>query len=110
MIATAAEANPTCFSPNPLTDVEMTFIPQYMRLVSSYRQYPPFARLTNRGDDLLVQVSQQSLVVNKILHCPVQGFPRKRAQSRPQGPAGRHPESEVVRGHGRASSALDGRR
>lgn len=32
MIATAAEANPTCFSPNPLTDVEMTFIPQYMRL------------------------------------------------------------------------------
>ncbi|KZT73377.1 FMN-linked oxidoreductase [Daedalea quercina L-15889] len=32
MIATAAEANPTCFSPTPLTDLEKTFIPAYIRL------------------------------------------------------------------------------
>ncbi|KAL6307795.1 hypothetical protein BKA93DRAFT_727023 [Sparassis latifolia] len=32
MIATAAEANPTCFSPAPLVDLENTFIPSYMRL------------------------------------------------------------------------------
>ncbi|KAI0964534.1 hypothetical protein AcW1_001332 [Taiwanofungus camphoratus] len=32
MIATAAEANPTCFSPTPLTDLETTFIPSYIRL------------------------------------------------------------------------------
>ncbi|KAI0829074.1 FMN-linked oxidoreductase [Trametes gibbosa] len=32
MIATAAEANPSCFSPNPLKDLETTFIPGYIRL------------------------------------------------------------------------------
>ncbi|KZT02205.1 FMN-linked oxidoreductase [Laetiporus sulphureus 93-53] len=32
MIATAAEANPTCFSPTPLVDLEKTFIPAYIRL------------------------------------------------------------------------------
>ncbi|EMD30861.1 hypothetical protein CERSUDRAFT_163673 [Gelatoporia subvermispora B] len=32
MIATAAEANPTCFSPRPLADLELTFIPNYIRL------------------------------------------------------------------------------
>ncbi|CCL98544.1 uncharacterized protein FIBRA_00544 [Fibroporia radiculosa] len=32
MIATAAESNPTCFSPTPLTDLETTFIPNYIRL------------------------------------------------------------------------------
>ena len=34
MIATAAEANPTCFSPTPLKDLELTFVPAYIRLVS----------------------------------------------------------------------------
>jgi len=32
MIATAAESNPSCFSPTPLTDVEDTLIPAYIRL------------------------------------------------------------------------------
>ncbi|KAI0347867.1 FMN-linked oxidoreductase [Trametopsis cervina] len=32
MIATAAEANPTCFSPTPLTDLETTFVPSYIRV------------------------------------------------------------------------------
>ncbi|RPD64574.1 FMN-linked oxidoreductase [Lentinus tigrinus ALCF2SS1-7] len=32
MIATAAEANPTCFSPTPLKDLELTFVPSYIRL------------------------------------------------------------------------------
>ena len=35
MIATAAEANPSCFSPTPLVDVHRTFIPTYLRVVSS---------------------------------------------------------------------------
>lgn len=35
MIATAAEANPSCFSPSPLNDLEETLIPAYMRLVRS---------------------------------------------------------------------------
>lgn len=40
MIATAAEANPSCFSPTPLNDLEETLIPAYMRLVrSNYYQY-----------------------------------------------------------------------
>jgi tRNA-dihydrouridine synthase 2 len=34
MIATAAESNPTVFSPTPLIDVERTLIPAYIRLVS----------------------------------------------------------------------------
>lgn len=33
MIATAAEANPSCFSPTPLSDLEETLIPAYIRLV-----------------------------------------------------------------------------
>jgi tRNA-dihydrouridine synthase 2 len=33
MIATAAEANPTIFSPHPLTDLDDTFILPYLRLV-----------------------------------------------------------------------------
>lgn len=32
MIATAAEANPTCFSPTPLSDLERTFVPGYLKL------------------------------------------------------------------------------
>ncbi|EIW63776.1 FMN-linked oxidoreductase [Trametes versicolor FP-101664 SS1] len=32
MIATAAEQNPTCFSPTPLKDLETTFVPAYIRL------------------------------------------------------------------------------
>ncbi|KAJ8474244.1 hypothetical protein ONZ51_g7357 [Trametes cubensis] len=32
MIAEAAEANPTCFSPTPLKDLEQTFVPGYIRL------------------------------------------------------------------------------
>ncbi|KAJ7222876.1 hypothetical protein B0H12DRAFT_1031152 [Mycena haematopus] len=32
MIARAAEANPSCFSPNPLTDVEQTLCPAYLRV------------------------------------------------------------------------------
>ncbi|KAH7922790.1 FMN-linked oxidoreductase [Leucogyrophana mollusca] len=32
MIATAAESNPSCFSPAPLMDVESTLIPSYLRL------------------------------------------------------------------------------
>ena len=34
MVATAAEANPTVFSPTPLTSLEDTFILPYLRLVS----------------------------------------------------------------------------
>ncbi len=42
MIATAAEQNPTCFSPTPLKDLETTFVPAYIRLVcASARPLPP---------------------------------------------------------------------
>ncbi len=37
MIARAAEANPSCFSPTPLVDVGETLMPDYLRLVSSHR-------------------------------------------------------------------------
>ena len=33
MIATAAEKNPSCFSPKPLVDLEETLVPDYFRLV-----------------------------------------------------------------------------
>ena len=33
MIATAAESNPTCFSPIPLVDLESTLLPSYVCLV-----------------------------------------------------------------------------
>lgn len=46
MIATAAESNPTCFSPTPLADLEKTFIPSYLRLVSiRYFSSSPFLTL-----------------------------------------------------------------
>ncbi|KDQ51119.1 hypothetical protein JAAARDRAFT_41389 [Jaapia argillacea MUCL 33604] len=32
MIATAAESNPTCFSPTPLVDIEKTLIPPYVQM------------------------------------------------------------------------------
>lgn len=32
MIATAAESNPSCFSPTPLLDLEETLVPSYLRL------------------------------------------------------------------------------
>jgi hypothetical protein len=34
MIATAAESNPSCFSPRPLVDLERTLVLPYLRLVS----------------------------------------------------------------------------
>lgn len=40
MIATAAESNPTCFSPTPLKDLEKTFVPSYIRLVSPLHFFP----------------------------------------------------------------------
>jgi len=39
MIATAAEANPSCFALAPLQDVETTLIPPYLRLVSALKQW-----------------------------------------------------------------------
>jgi tRNA-dihydrouridine synthase 2 len=36
MIATAAEANPSCFSTTPLVDLEETLVPTYLRLVSGH--------------------------------------------------------------------------
>ncbi|KAI0275475.1 hypothetical protein BC834DRAFT_947463 [Gloeopeniophorella convolvens] len=39
MIATAAEANPTVFSPTPLTDLESTFIIPYLRLCKYLDNY-----------------------------------------------------------------------
>ena len=38
MIATAAEANPTCFSPTPITDLSRNLVPSYLRLVSALCQ------------------------------------------------------------------------
>jgi len=32
MIATAAERNPSCFTPEPLTDLEESLVPDYLRL------------------------------------------------------------------------------
>lgn len=39
MIARGAEANPSCFSPEPLKDVETTLVPAYLRLVCSLRSF-----------------------------------------------------------------------
>ena len=52
MIATAAETNPSCFSPTPLVDVHRTFIPTYLRVVSSGTASPsrsPNLSLHSRG-------------------------------------------------------------
>ena len=52
MIATAAEANPSCFSPTPLVDVHRTLIPTYLRAVSSsitILQKPLTSSLLSRG-------------------------------------------------------------
>jgi len=45
MIATAAEVNPSCFSPTPLVDVHRTLIPTYLRVVSS--KVAPLSRPSN---------------------------------------------------------------
>ncbi len=37
MVASAAETNPSCFLPSPLTDVEETLIPPYLRMVRVLR-------------------------------------------------------------------------
>lgn len=50
MIATAAESNPTCFSPEPLSDLIKTFVPNYVRLVRLlvpiYSQFSEFSIIT----------------------------------------------------------------
>ncbi|TFY73944.1 hypothetical protein EWM64_g10068 [Hericium alpestre] len=40
MIATAAESNPTIFSPTPFTDLEKTLIPSYVRLCKYFNNHP----------------------------------------------------------------------
>jgi tRNA-dihydrouridine synthase 2 len=49
MIATAAESNPTVFSPTPFVDLERTFIPSYLRLVrvNVYPALTPLRHLTS---------------------------------------------------------------
>lgn len=54
MIATAAESNPSVFSPTPLVDLESTLVPSYIRLVSSRRL--PFFIVTLMRLQLSVQV------------------------------------------------------
>lgn len=42
MIARGAESNPSCFSPNPLKDVERNLVPAYLRLVCDLYGYNYF--------------------------------------------------------------------
>lgn len=68
MIAEAAEANPTCFSPTPLKDLEQTFIPAYIRLVRRYGLY-----LVHTLTLLTGQVSGQPLDLDQVLRYPIRG-------------------------------------
>ena len=43
MIARGAESNPSCFSPEPLKDVERTLIPAYLRMVGAFLSYQDLA-------------------------------------------------------------------
>jgi tRNA-dihydrouridine synthase 2 len=63
MMATAAEANPTAFSPNPLTSLEDTFILPYLRLVRTHSRIiqPPLIRSG------VVQIPRQPLGIHQVL-------------------------------------------
>lgn len=93
MIATAAEANPTCFSPKPYTDLETTLIPSYIRLVriSLVPAVAPSPRTS-----FIVQISGQPLVLDKILLDPIQRPPRRRNKAEPNHDQRRHHESEKL--------------
>lgn len=68
MIATAAESNPSVFSPTPLADLEQTLVPSYLRLVSH-----PLPDLTRTEKARIVKVSEQPLGIHEVLCLSVQG-------------------------------------
>ena len=66
MIATAAESNPTCFSPEPLLDLESTFYPSYIRVIRK----PVHHTISHLDTKRLAPGSPywESLVPNEILY------------------------------------------
>ncbi|GJE89711.1 tRNA-dihydrouridine synthase family protein [Phanerochaete sordida] len=71
MIATAAEANPTVFSPRPLVDLETTFIPQYVRLgkyLDNHFSSTKFCASQFRGEHAQGTRTTQTAMKNAITH------------------------------------------
>ena len=69
MIATAAESNPTIFSPTPLLDLERTLMPPYIRLVSIHTRIPFIHFVLTL---FTVQIPRQPLLKHQILRHAVQ--------------------------------------
>ncbi|KAL5519406.1 DUS2 [Sanghuangporus vaninii] len=69
MIATAAESNPTCFSPDPLPDLIKTFVPSYIRLgryLDNHFSNTRFCAVTFKGANKDVRKAERQNIVQQI--------------------------------------------
>jgi len=72
MIATAAEANPSCFSPRPLVDVEQTLVPSYLRIskyLGNHWSNTKFCALQFRGSHVTSNRSAEKSFKDKLAKC-----------------------------------------
>ncbi|KAK7686542.1 hypothetical protein QCA50_010142 [Cerrena zonata] len=70
MIATAAEANPTCFSPEPLTDLEKSFYPSYIRVarhIGNHWSLTKFCTTQFKGAHVHGNKSEMKSIKEKII-------------------------------------------
>ncbi|PAV22671.1 FMN-linked oxidoreductase [Pyrrhoderma noxium] len=69
MIATAAESNPTCFSPEPLSDLIKTFVPNYVRLgryLDNHFSNTRFCAVTFKGANKELTKSERHKLHDKL--------------------------------------------
>ncbi|EJC98800.1 FMN-linked oxidoreductase [Fomitiporia mediterranea MF3/22] len=69
MIATAAESNPTCFSPTPLSDLIKTFVPSYIRLgryLGNHFGNTKFCAMTFKGANKDVKKAERQRLTEKL--------------------------------------------
>ncbi|CAL1693912.1 unnamed protein product [Somion occarium] len=71
MIATAAEANPTCFAPEPLVDLEKTFYPPYIRVaryLDNHWALTKFCTTQFKGLHVHSNKAEMKTIKEKVIH------------------------------------------
>lgn len=77
MIATAAEANPTCFSPEPLSDLIQTFTPNYIRLgryLDNHFSNTKFCAVAFKGANKELTKSERQKLHDKLTSSRVKSY------------------------------------
>ncbi|KAH8094636.1 hypothetical protein BXZ70DRAFT_1033900, partial [Cristinia sonorae] len=72
MIATAAESNPTVFSPSPLTDLPQTLLPPYIRLckyLNNHWSSTKFCSVQFSGPNVTMTRAQAKEITSRLAKC-----------------------------------------